>query len=173
MTAAMGNATPGLAGGVIRGSGAPATPPPPARGAVHSAEIEYAMGNLAGNKVFEWTPDDQKVSATMQEYFANFVKTGNPNGPGLAEVAAGERRRRRAVSADRRRDQGGDGAASWAVSAAGPAEQEVGDTCVNVSRLLPNGQRQVEDATVPSSRAEFSGHLSCSRGARVMITRAA
>jgi para-nitrobenzyl esterase len=84
MTAAMGDATPGLAGGVIRGSGS-GTPAPPARGAVHSAEIEYAMGNLAGNKVYEWTPEDQKVSATMQEYFANFVKTGNPNGPGLAK----------------------------------------------------------------------------------------
>jgi para-nitrobenzyl esterase len=83
MTAAMGNATAGLAGGVIRGSGAPATPAPPARGAVHSAEIEYAMGNLETNKVFEWTPGDRKVSATMQEYFANFVKEGNPNGPGL------------------------------------------------------------------------------------------
>jgi para-nitrobenzyl esterase len=88
MTAAMGNATPGLAGGVIRGSGAPATPPPPARGAVHSAEIEYAMGNLDGNKVFEWTPEDREVSSTMQEYFANFVKTGDPNGPGLAKWPA-------------------------------------------------------------------------------------
>jgi para-nitrobenzyl esterase len=88
----MGNATPGLAGGVIRrtGNGAPA---PPARGAVHSAEIEYAMGNLATNKVYDWTPDDYKVSRTMQEYFANFVKTGNPNGASLPKwppVKAGE-----------------------------------------------------------------------------------
>jgi para-nitrobenzyl esterase len=57
--------------------------PAPARGAVHSAEIEYAMGNLATNKVFAWTPDDYKVSEVMQGYFANFVKSGNPNGPGL------------------------------------------------------------------------------------------
>jgi para-nitrobenzyl esterase len=56
---------------------------PPARGAVHSAEIEYAMGNLDGNKVYAWTPDDYKVSKLMQEYFANFIKTGNPNGKGL------------------------------------------------------------------------------------------
>ena len=55
----------------------------PARGAVHSAEIEYAMGNLDGNKVYAWTDDDRKVSQTMQEYFANFVKNGDPNGPGL------------------------------------------------------------------------------------------
>jgi para-nitrobenzyl esterase len=82
MNPEMGNATPGLAGGVVRGSGS-GTPPPPARGAVHSAEIEYAMGNLGTNKVYAWTPDDYKVSATMQEYFANFIKTGNPNGRGL------------------------------------------------------------------------------------------
>lgn len=84
MSAAMGNATPGLAGGVIRNSGAaPATPAPPARGAVHSAEIEYAMGNLDSNKVYDWTPEDHKVSTVMQGYFANFIKTGNPNGAGL------------------------------------------------------------------------------------------
>jgi para-nitrobenzyl esterase len=61
----------------------PGGAPPPARGAVHSAEIEYALGNLASNKVYAWTPDDFKVSATMQGYFANFVKTGDPNGTGL------------------------------------------------------------------------------------------
>jgi para-nitrobenzyl esterase len=77
----MGDAQPGLAGGVVRGP--QANPRPPARGAVHSAEIEYAMGNLASNKVYAWTPDDYQVSKLMQEYFANFIKTGNPNGKGL------------------------------------------------------------------------------------------
>jgi para-nitrobenzyl esterase len=52
-------------------------------GAVHSAEIEYALGNLPTNKVYAWTPEDYRVSETMQSYFVNFVKTGNPNGPGL------------------------------------------------------------------------------------------
>lgn len=52
-------------------------------GAVHSAEIEYAMGNLVTNLVFAWTEDDYKVSRVMQEYFANFIKTGNPNGSAL------------------------------------------------------------------------------------------
>ncbi|MES3035654.1 MAG: carboxylesterase family protein [Gemmatimonadota bacterium] len=60
-----------------------ARPRPGATGAAHSAEIEYAMGNLAGNKVFAWTPEDQKVSTTMQQYFANFITTGDPNGAGL------------------------------------------------------------------------------------------
>ncbi len=78
----MGDAQPGLAGGVVRGAAA-GPPRPAARGAVHSAEIEYAMGNLDGNKVYAWTPDDYKVSKVMQEYFVNFIKTGNPNGKGL------------------------------------------------------------------------------------------
>ncbi len=82
MTPEMGNATANLAGGVTKGD-ATAKPAPPAKGAVHSAEIEYALGNLATNKVFAWTPDDYKVSKEMQAYFANFIKTGNPNGAGL------------------------------------------------------------------------------------------
>lgn len=56
---------------------------PASTGASHSSEIEYAMGNLPGNKVFAWTPDDYAVSATLQGYFVNFIKTGNPNGHGL------------------------------------------------------------------------------------------
>ena len=83
MRAEMGNAAPGLAGGVVKGNDAAAMKMPAARGAVHSAEIEYAMGNLASNKVYDWTPDDYKVSEVMQNYFANFIKTGNPNGNGL------------------------------------------------------------------------------------------
>jgi para-nitrobenzyl esterase len=52
-------------------------------GAGHSWEIEYALGNLHSNTVYAWTADDDKVSATMEAYFANFIKTGNPNGRGL------------------------------------------------------------------------------------------
>jgi len=58
-------------------------PRPGNKGAVHSAEIEYAMGNLATNKVFKWTDEDFVVSKTMQAYFANFIKKGDPNGKGL------------------------------------------------------------------------------------------
>ena len=86
MTAAMAGKTPGLAGGVVSTPGA--KPAPAARGAVHSAEIEYAMGNLDSNKVYEWTADDHKVSKVMQEFFANFIKTGNPNGKGVPQWPA-------------------------------------------------------------------------------------
>lgn len=79
--------TPNLAGGVTRSAASAA--PPPSRGAVHSAEIEYAMGNLATNKVFAWTPDDYKVSTTLQGYFERFIKTGDPNGPGLPRWPVG------------------------------------------------------------------------------------
>ena len=65
-------------------------PRPGATGAVHSAEIEYALGNLGSNKVYAWTPEDYHVSEIMEGYFANFVKTGDPNGGGLpAWPAAG------------------------------------------------------------------------------------
>jgi para-nitrobenzyl esterase len=57
--------------------------PDSSMGAAHASEIEYALGNLSYNKTYAWTADDFKTSATMQEYLANFIKTGNPNGEGL------------------------------------------------------------------------------------------
>ncbi|ULQ53422.1 carboxylesterase/lipase family protein [Flavihumibacter fluvii] len=56
---------------------------PESAGAVHSAEIEYAMGNLPTNKFYDWQPEDYTVSQIMQGFFVNFIKTGNPNGTGL------------------------------------------------------------------------------------------
>ncbi len=52
-------------------------------GAVHSGEIEYALGNLDTNQVYAWTPADHETSRTMEGYFAQFIKTGNPNRAGL------------------------------------------------------------------------------------------
>ena len=55
----------------------------PAYGALHSAEIEYALGNLDANPSYAWADADRKVSATMNGYFVDFIKTGDPNGKGL------------------------------------------------------------------------------------------
>jgi len=77
--------------------GMPGQPPPAApapgrggasqvqapRGAGHSAEIQYAMGNLDLDPRYAWEPGDREVSKTMQAYFVNFIKTGKPDGPGL------------------------------------------------------------------------------------------
>ncbi|MDE1965045.1 MAG: carboxylesterase family protein [Xanthomonadaceae bacterium] len=61
----------------------PAVGERPDTGAVHSGEIEYALGNLDGNPVYAWTADDRAVSRTLQDYVANFVAHGDPNGAGL------------------------------------------------------------------------------------------
>ena len=45
------------------------------------------MGNLDLNKVYAWTPDDYKVSKVMQEYFANFIKTGESERQGAVRLA--------------------------------------------------------------------------------------
>ena len=61
----------------------PAAGEQPDGGAVHSGEIEYALGNLDSNRVYAWTATDRAVSHVMEGYFANFIKTGDPNGNGL------------------------------------------------------------------------------------------
>ena len=51
--------------------------------ATHSSDIEYAMGNLKTNVFYEWTEEDYAISRIFLSYYANFCKTGNPNGEGL------------------------------------------------------------------------------------------
>lgn len=84
------NLMSGLAGGTVeRNSDAP--PMPKAIGAPHAAEIEYAMGNLHLVDDYAWTAEDYKASKTMQEFFANFIKNGNPNGDALPDWEAAEK----------------------------------------------------------------------------------
>ena len=71
----------GLAGGTVKKDASVKAPEPV--GAPHACEIEYCMGNLHLVKEYAWTADDYKVSDTMLSYFANFIKTGNPNGESL------------------------------------------------------------------------------------------
>jgi para-nitrobenzyl esterase len=53
----------------------------PNRGAIHTAEIPYALGNAARN----WTDADRTLSEIMTSYWVNFASTGDPNGKGLPE----------------------------------------------------------------------------------------
>ena len=78
--------TSGLAGGTVMKDPNAPKPPEPV-GAAHASEIEYCMGNLYLVDDYAWTPDDYKVSETMENYFANFIKTGNPNADKLPEWA--------------------------------------------------------------------------------------
>lgn len=81
------NLVSGLAGGTVStNSDTPGMPKP--IGAAHASEIEYCMGNLHLVDTYAWTEADYKVSETMQNYFANFIKSGNPNGGKLPEWPA-------------------------------------------------------------------------------------
>jgi para-nitrobenzyl esterase len=80
-----GRGANGASGGGRGGRGGAAAV---ARGAAHSAEIQYALGNLDLDNRYAWDADDHKVSETMQSYFANFIRTFNPNGSGLPEWPA-------------------------------------------------------------------------------------
>jgi len=53
-------------------------------GARHAGEIEYVFGalDIALPKV-PWEPADRRLSETMTAYWANFARTGDPNGTGL------------------------------------------------------------------------------------------
>ena len=53
-------------------------------GVPHSCDNRYQFGTLDGS----WRPydeDDWKLSETMQKYWAQFARTGDPNQPGLPE----------------------------------------------------------------------------------------
>jgi para-nitrobenzyl esterase len=56
--------------------------PLPEPAAPHAGEIEYVFLTLDSRKL-PWRPEDRKVSELMANYWTNFAKTGNPNGPGL------------------------------------------------------------------------------------------
>lgn len=81
----MGDMTGALAGGVREKTAEEKTAKQPdiAPGAVHSADIEYAMGTLDTNEFYDWQEKDYAISKLFLSYYANFCKTGNPNGEGL------------------------------------------------------------------------------------------
>ena len=90
VSAKMGDMTGGLAGGVREKTEEEkkAQQPAIAPGAVHSADIEYAMGTLDTNEFYDWQEADYAISKLFLSYYANFCKTGNPNGEGLPQWTA-------------------------------------------------------------------------------------
>jgi len=52
-------------------------------GAYHGAEISYVFDTLPAHPKWAVTDADRRVAAQMSTYWANFIKTGNPNGAGL------------------------------------------------------------------------------------------
>ena len=91
-SAKMGDKVAALAGGVREKTDeekkAAAQQPQIAPGAVHSADIEYAMGTLKTNEYYDWQDEDYAISKLFLTYYANFCKTGNPNGEGLPQWTA-------------------------------------------------------------------------------------
>jgi para-nitrobenzyl esterase len=62
----------------------------PNYGAFHTSEVPFALHTLhLWNR--PWREVDLKVEETMNNYWVNFVKTGNPNGEGMPEWKAYEK----------------------------------------------------------------------------------
>lgn len=54
-------------------------------GAPHASEVPYVFDNLHDQNGYTAAPKDEEVAEMMNRYWANFAKTGNPNGKGLSD----------------------------------------------------------------------------------------
>jgi para-nitrobenzyl esterase len=57
-------------------------------GAAHASEIPYVFGNPGGRDGANPEPQDREMARMMNTYWANFARTGDPNGKGLPEWPA-------------------------------------------------------------------------------------
>ncbi|KAJ5720297.1 Carboxylesterase [Penicillium malachiteum] len=62
------------------------SPPGQDLGAFHGSEMYYVFNNIPYNYPnMPWTTDDYEIQSQMTQYWANFIKTGNPNGGNLTK----------------------------------------------------------------------------------------
>jgi para-nitrobenzyl esterase len=54
-------------------------------GAPHGAEVPYAFDTVGARNRASVTPQDQAVARTVNTYWTNFARTGDPNVPGLPQ----------------------------------------------------------------------------------------
>ncbi|KAL4922000.1 Alpha/Beta hydrolase protein [Aspergillus aurantiobrunneus] len=56
-------------------------------GAYHGAELWYAFNNIPYSDYSDvtWNATDYEIEAVVSEYWANFIRNGNPNGDGLPD----------------------------------------------------------------------------------------
>jgi len=52
-------------------------------GAFHTGEVPYVMNALDMCQGRDFTDADRRIADTMSSYWANFIRTGDPNGKGL------------------------------------------------------------------------------------------
>jgi para-nitrobenzyl esterase len=52
-------------------------------GAFHTSEVPYVFETLDKSPERPFTDADRRISNRLASYWVNFMKTGNPNGPGL------------------------------------------------------------------------------------------
>lgn len=69
-------------------SKAPPGPEQAITGAYHGADVRYVFNN----PLPDWGPEDRRVADMMSSYWVNFATTGNPNGPGLPQWQAFDRK---------------------------------------------------------------------------------
>ena len=58
---------------------------PEGKYAWHSDDLEYVFGTLDVRRGSVWRPEDRKLTEEMMDYWTNFARKGDPNGPGLPE----------------------------------------------------------------------------------------
>ena len=52
-------------------------------GPSHFSELWYVFDHLGQQPTWRWTAQDRRLADAISTYWTNFVKTGDPNGPGL------------------------------------------------------------------------------------------